>query len=87
MIGLTLSPNSLWESDRFSLMAVAHSESDEISLNLRKYQTGTVWYCSLGVHQLAITQEGSALQLRRWSNITGPSELWAELYFTSWERG
>ena len=38
-----------------------------------------------GVHELVISRDGSALELKRWSNNSRTSKLWAALYFITWE--
>jgi len=38
-----------------------------------------------GAHELVISREGSALELKRWSSRSQTSKLWAVLYFITWE--
>jgi len=38
-----------------------------------------------GAHELVISRDGSALELKRWSSNSQTSKLWAVLYFITWE--
>jgi hypothetical protein len=42
-------------------------------------------YSLRGAHELCISREGSALQLKRWSRSEQCSKLWAVLSFLTWE--
>ncbi len=48
-------------------------------------QGGNPWFSLHGAHELCISREGSALQLKRWSRSEQCSKLWAVLYFLTWE--
>ena len=42
-------------------------------------------YAVRGIHELVISRDGSALELKRWSNHSRTSKPWATLYFITWE--
>ncbi|CRK35286.1 hypothetical protein BN1708_016444 [Verticillium longisporum] len=54
-------------------------------LLLRSFQNGAPWYALRGTHELCISREGGALQLRRWSTTAQCAKAWATLVFKTWE--
>ncbi|KAG7153065.1 hypothetical protein HYQ46_000192 [Verticillium longisporum] len=54
-------------------------------LLLRSFQNGAPWYALRGAHELCISREGGALQLRRWSATAQCARAWATLVFKTWE--
>ncbi|KAK0754059.1 hypothetical protein B0T18DRAFT_28159 [Schizothecium vesticola] len=73
------------DNDKLSIVVFLSSTDQCPYILLRAIQGGQPWFSLLGAHELCISREGSALQLKRWSRSEQCSKLWAALYFLTWE--
>ena len=54
-------------------------------LLIRTLHRNQGWYSMMGAHELCVSREGSALQLKRWCRVDQLPKPWAVLYFLTWE--
>ncbi|KAK1828195.1 hypothetical protein QBC39DRAFT_393293 [Podospora conica] len=73
------------DNDKLSIVVFLSATDQCPYILLRAIQGGQPWFSLLGAHELCISREGSALQLKRWSRSEQCSKLWAALYFLTWE--
>ncbi|KAL2758856.1 hypothetical protein ACRALDRAFT_2040926 [Sodiomyces alcalophilus JCM 7366] len=74
-----------FDDDRLSLVVYLNPADQCAFLFIRTFHLGSPWLSLRGAHELCIHREGSALQLRRWSQSAQCSKPWASLYFQTWE--
>lgn len=74
-----------FDNDRLALMVYISPLDQGSYLLLRSFQNGAPWYALRGTHELCISREGGALQLRRWSTTAQCAKAWATLVFKTWE--
>lgn len=74
-----------FDNDKLSVVVFLSSVDQSPYLLIRTMQGGNPWFSLRGAHELCISREGSALQLKRWSRSEQCSKLWAALYFMTWE--
>ncbi|KAG7100658.1 hypothetical protein HYQ44_020010 [Verticillium longisporum] len=74
-----------FDNDRLALMVYISPLDQGSYLLLRSFQNGAPWYALRGAHELCISREGGALQLRRWSATAQCARAWATLVFKTWE--
>ncbi|ROT34779.1 hypothetical protein SODALDRAFT_85006 [Sodiomyces alkalinus F11] len=74
-----------FDDDRLSLVVYLNLANQCAFLLIRTFHMNTPWFSLRGAHELCIHREGSALQLRRWSQTAQCSKPWASLYFQTWE--
>ncbi|KAK3695214.1 hypothetical protein B0T22DRAFT_508272 [Podospora appendiculata] len=75
----------VFDNEQVSILVFLNSVNQSPYLLIRTIQGGTPWFSMRGAHELCISREGSALQLKRWSRSEQCSKLWAVLYFLTWE--
>ncbi|KAK4165850.1 hypothetical protein QBC43DRAFT_207813 [Cladorrhinum sp. PSN259] len=74
-----------FDNDRISIVVYLNSVDKSPYFLMRTMQGDTPWFSLLGAHELCISREGSAVQLKRWSRSEQCSKLWAVLFFLTWE--
>lgn len=74
-----------FNDDKISLMVFLNPVNQSPYLLIRTFHQGNPWFSLRGAHELCISREGSALQLKRWSQSEHCSKLWAVLFFLTWE--
>lgn len=74
-----------FNDDKISLMVFLNPVNQSPYLLIRTFHQGNPWFSLRGAHELCINREGSALQLKRWSQSEHCSKLWAVLFFLTWE--
>lgn len=74
-----------FDDDKISLMVFLNPANQSPYLLIRTFHQGNPWFSLRGAHELCISREGSALQLKRWSRSEHCSKLWAVLFFLTWE--
>lgn len=74
-----------FNDDRVSVTAFINPANQSPYLLVRNFHMGTSLLSLRGAHELCISREGSALQLKRWSQSERCSKLWAALFFLTWE--
>lgn len=74
-----------FNDDRLSIMAFLNLGDLAPYFIIRTMQGEMPYFSLRGAHELVISREGSALQLKRWSHTEQCSKLWAVLYFQTWE--
>lgn len=74
-----------FNDDKIALMVFINPINQSPYLLIRTFHLGNPWFSLRGAHELCISREGSALQLKRWSRSEKCSKLWAVLFFLTWE--
>lgn len=74
-----------FNNDEIALYVIENPINKSPYLLIRSYWKSNPWFSLRGAHELVINREGSALQLKRWSQSEKRSKPWAVLFFQTWE--